>query len=358
MKIAKRTVSIARADAPCGPRRLGRPRFGTPALAVCAVVLAAALLGSAPARAQSPINLTIGSFSQGSSWYVYAVNLGELLREVLPPGSTVDTPPIAGGLGNPRLVAGGKAQMAFGMAVAGNWALKGTTAFKEPLEDLRALIGGWDTYYLVPLATGKGYPPQLGNFFEKVRPKARVTLLQRGSIGAFGGTQMLELAGAGEKALSSQGGSYEYGSFDMVKNRLAGGSGDVFVQTATRGHPSITEIAQTMTVTFLEPSQEVLAEMKNRYGWETQTLPKGTFPGQDRDIALPGTTTTLFTSTDLPDELAYLFVKTICERTDRLRNAHKALADFDCSKGTWKREETGMELHPGAARYFRERGWL
>jgi len=326
--------------------------------ALCAA-LGASLIGAQPAAAQpKPVNLTIGSFAQGSSWYVYSVNLGELLRAALPPGSTVDTPPIAGGLANPQLVASGKAQLAFGMAVVGAWALEGKHGFNAPLPELRALVGGWDDYFLVPIARGTGYAADMTNFFKTVRPTATVTLLQRGSIGAFGGQQLLEIAGADEKALSGQGGRYEYGTFDMVKNRFSGGSGDVFVQVATLGHPSITEIAQTTPVTFLEPSKAVLGDMTKRYGWEVKPLPKGTFPGQDKDVPLPSTTTVLFASTAMSDELAYTIVKTVCERTDKLRTAHKALAKFDCANKTWTREETGLPLHPGAARYFRERGWL
>ncbi|MCU0937619.1 MAG: TAXI family TRAP transporter solute-binding subunit [Burkholderiaceae bacterium] len=326
--------------------------------ALCAGVVAT-LLGTQPAVAQQkPVNLTIGSFAQGSSWYVYSVNLGELLRSVLPAGSTVDTPPIAGGLANPQLVATGKAQLAFGMAVVGSWALEGKNGFDAPLPQLRALVGGWDDYFLVPIARGTGYAADMGGFFKIVRPKSTVTLLQRGSIGAFGGQQLLEIAGADEKALTAQGGRYEYGTFDMVKNRFSGGNGDVFVQVATLGHPSITEIAQTTPITFLEPAKPILDAMTQRYGWEAKPLPKGTFPGQDKDVMLPSTTTVLFASTDMSDELAYTIVKTICERTDKLRAAHKALAKFDCANGTWKREVTGLPLHAGAEKYFRERGWL
>ena len=37
---------------------------------------------------------------------------------------------------------------------------------------------------------------------------------------------------------------------------------------------------------------------------------------------------------------------------------HKALAGFDCANRTWTRETTGLPLHAGAEKYFRERGWL
>ncbi|MBI3434291.1 MAG: hypothetical protein HY056_04325 [Proteobacteria bacterium] len=210
----------------------------------------------------------------------------------------------------------------------------------------------------MPMARGTGYSTDLGNFFKNVQPKARVTLLQRGGVGSFGGQQLLEIAGADEKTLASRGGSYEFGTFDMVKNRFAAGSGDIFVQVATIGHPSISEIAQSTPVTFLQPTRDELSIMTKRYGWESKALPKGSFKGQEHDVLLPSTTTTLFASTALADDLAYTIVKTICEKTDRLHKAHKALAKFDCAHGAWKMQVTGLPLHAGAERYYKERGWL
>lgn len=331
-------------------------RIGAVLLAGAVVCMA---LAAAPARAQTqPVNLTIASFQQGSSWYVYAVNLGEILREALPPGSTVDTPPIAGGLGNPPLIAAKKAHLAFGMAVVGNWALQGKIGFKEPLPGLRALVGGWDEYFLVPMVRGSGIANDFAPYFKTVNPKARVTLLQRGSIGGFSGQQLLDLVGAGEKELAAHGGGYEFGSFEMVKSRFASGTADVFIQVATRGHPSITEISYGTPVTFMQPSKEVLAKMTQEFGWGTSRLPKGTFPGQDADVELPSTTTVLFASTDLSDDLAYTIVKNVCEKTDWIRAVHQALAKFDCANGVWKQQVTGLPLHAGAERYYKERGWL
>ncbi|MCF8477592.1 MAG: hypothetical protein K9G60_11230, partial [Pseudolabrys sp.] len=189
-------------------------------LRAAALACTAAFVAPQMAAAQ-PAHLTIASFSQGSSWYVYAVNLAELLRDVLPAGSTIDTPPIAGGLANPQLVAAGKAQLGFGMAAVGNWAMEGKIGYKEPLKNLRSLVGGLDDYYLVAMARGKDVPTDLTGYFDKVNPKARVTLLSRGSIGSFAGQQLLDLAGAGEEGLAAHGGNYGFRTFGMVKDRFA-----------------------------------------------------------------------------------------------------------------------------------------
>jgi len=324
-----------------------------------AIALSALIAWAAPAPlAAQPVNLTIGSFGQGSGWYVYAVNLAEVLREVLPKGSRIDTPPIAGGVGNPRLVAEGKAEMAFGMAVVGDWALSGRISYDKAMPQLRGLVGGWDQYFLAPIAQGSNVGPGLEAFLTKDRPKARVLMLSRGAVGARGGLQLLQSSAADEETLKKQGGTFEFGSFDMFKTRFASRTGDLLIHTVNPGHPAITEIAQNNAVTFLQPSDKSLDEMSKKYGWATVTMPKGTFPKQDRDVRLPGTHTILFGSTAMSDDLAYTVVKAVCEKTDKLRAAHKGLAKFDCANKVWEKASLSLPLHPGAEKYYRERGWL
>lgn len=321
--------------------------------------VAALVTGAAPAAlASGPVNLTIASFGQGSGWYVYAVNLAEVLREVLPSGSRIDTPPIAGGVGNPRMVAEGKAELAFGMAVVGDWALNGRITYDKAMPELRGLIGGWDQYFLAPIAHGSGVGPGLDKFLKEDQPRARVVMLSRGAVGALGGLQMLNMLDSGEDALRKRGGAYEFGSFDMFKTRFATRTANLLVHVVNPGHPAITEIAQNNPVTFLQPPDAALERMSKEYGWSTVVMPKGMFPKQDRDVRLPGTHTILFSSTAMSADLAYTIVKAVCERTNRLRAAHKALAKFDCANRVWERDSLSLPLHAGAERYYRERGLI
>jgi TRAP-type uncharacterized transport system substrate-binding protein len=65
--------------------------------------------------------------------------------------------------------------------------------------------------------------------------------------------------------------------------------------------------------------------------------------------------TTIIVSAAMADNLAYTITKTINDNADRVRKLHDSLADYDPSKG-WL--HLGVALHPGAARYYREKGWL
>lgn len=326
------------------------------------LTLAAAAVASLPltmpARAADPVNLTIASFGQQSSWYAYAVGLAEILREVLPAGSTVDTPPDGGGTKNPLLVAAGKADLAFGMASVSKWAADGKVAYEKPMKNLRAIVGGFDQYYLGIAVNEPGVTASLDDYATKINPELDVILLGKGSAGGAGGAQMLELAGASPEEIEKRGGSWDYvGSFSVVQSQFSAGKADLWIQTVTAGHPAMTELALTNKLSFVAPSETVLGKMQEDYGWVPATLPKGTFQGQDRDLKLPGTMTNLFVRADMPEELAYTVTKALCENVEKFKTYHKALKDFSCREGA-KREATILPLHPGAERYYKEKGWL
>jgi TRAP-type uncharacterized transport system substrate-binding protein len=65
--------------------------------------------------------------------------------------------------------------------------------------------------------------------------------------------------------------------------------------------------------------------------------------------------TTVIVSTAMSDDIAYTITKTINDDVDRLRKLHDSLADYDPSRG-WL--HLGVAIHPGAERYYREKGWL
>ena len=315
-------------------------------------------IAATSADAQDPVELKIASFRQGSSVYVYAVTIGDLLRSHLPAGSVVDTPPIGGGTSNPGLVSEGKADLGLSFAVANVWAEQGTIVYSEPQENVQALVGGLDQYYVAVLANTNGSDDSVRSYVSTTNPDAQVVMLPKGSTGYYATHQILDVVDATEENLTGRGGSYGYGSFGVVKDSFANGSLDLFAHVVTVGHPAVTEIALNNDVSFLQPSEETLAAMTERYGWDVATLPANSFEGQDQDLQLPATNTVLVARSDMSDELAYLITKTINENADRLAAGHKALEDFDPSSRAWVQSLIGMELHPGAAQYYREQGWI
>ena len=87
-------------------------------------------------------------------------------------------------------------------------------------------------------------------------------------------------------------------------------------------------------------------------------IPAGTYPkaanGNEPVVsATMGTTITV--STKMSNDTAYTLAKTLNDNVDRVRKIHGSLADYEPAKGHLF---LGVALHPGAERYYKEKGWL
>jgi TRAP-type uncharacterized transport system substrate-binding protein len=119
----------------------------------------------------------------------------------------------------------------------------------------------------------------------------------------------------------------------------------------------MTEIAVTVSGRFLDIKDSVRDEIGKKYGFDKVEMPPGTFPKQDKPIKNLAYYLSVTASADLPDEVAYLTAKVLSEERDDLIKGHKSFAgvpaEWSCQPGKY-----GAPLHPGAERYYRERGWL
>ena len=81
------------------------------------------------------------------------------------------------------------------------------------------------------------------------------------------------------------------------------------------------------------------------------------FKGQKGPTKAVDLGTLIIANKSLSDDIAYLVTKTIVENKADLVKAHQAFGDF-VPEDAWKPENTAIPLHPGAEKYYRERGWL
>jgi len=122
----------------------------------------------------------------------------------------------------------------------------------------------------------------------------------------------------------------------------------------TAGFPTsaVTEVSTVRDVTIV--TVDKIDELSAKYPFYTaQTIPAGTYKGQDEDIETVAVMAMLAVRGDLDEELVYQCTKSILEGTDELGKAH--------AKGAKVTAETGLDgmsidLHPGAERYYKEAG--
>jgi uncharacterized protein len=322
------------------------------------LMLAVLLMGSVGAlnaSAQQPVTLGFATLGQGTAWYVYGATMADILRKALPAGSNVDVKPFAGGVGNPKLAARNETPLALSFTVTNRWAFEGREAYDAKLENLRGLVGGLDTYYLVAIAARKLGIASLKEVKERRLP-VKLHTLPVGSLGEFGARQLLREYGLSYADVKTWGGTTTHVNYNVIVDAFRDGRADFLIAVVTPKHPSITEITTFTDVAFLKLEPERVTAL-GALGYKPVSMPADTFKNQRDPVATVGFPTVLITNTELPEAIAYTVTKTIVESKDALVRGHAGLAEFDPRTG-WQPDEVGIPLHPGAERVYREKGWM
>lgn len=135
--------------------------------------------------------------------------------------------------------------------------------------------------------------------------------------------------------------------------------GNIDVMMYTVGHPAaaITEAATTCDIELINitgaPIDKLVAD--NAY-YRVATVPGKTYKGNDGDTTTFGVGATLVSSADVPEEVVYTLVKAIFENFEDFKKLHPAFANL--KEAEMIKDGLSAPLHDGAAKYYKERGWM
>ena len=85
-------------------------------------------------------------------------------------------------------------------------------------------------------------------------------------------------------------------------------------------------------------------------------IPGGIYPGHANPTPTYGVLATVVTSAKVPDATVYAVVKAVFDNFDEFKKLHPALAHLDPKKMV--KDGLSAPLHPGALKYYKEKGWL
>jgi len=133
------------------------------------------------------------------------------------------------------------------------------------------------------------------------------------------------------------------------------GSADAIVFYTPFRSKSIMDVVGSTDLELVSLSREKIAQMQaaseRNHFLKTITIPAGTYAGQTRDVLAMGDEILLLCRADLDESLVYALTKTLFDSIPSLVAAHPAAAGINVERGP----TTSVPLHPGAARYYRER---
>ncbi|HCX34378.1 MAG TPA: C4-dicarboxylate ABC transporter substrate-binding protein [Rhodocyclaceae bacterium] len=125
------------------------------------------------------------------------------------------------------------------------------------------------------------------------------------------------------------------------------------------GHPSAniqdpTTSCGAKLVSLTGPAIEKLIAEKPYYA--KATIPAGLYPNNPAETTTYGVLATVVTSSKVPAETVYQVVKAVFDNFGEFKKLHPALANL--KPENMIKDGLSAPLHEGAARYYREKGWI
>jgi TRAP transporter TAXI family solute receptor len=201
------------------------------------------------------------------------------------------------------------------------------------------------------------------NYMQIVTPKsAKVRTLQdlKGkdiAVGELGsGTEIMA-----KHILEAAGITYDdinenYLSFSEGIESIKNGTTDVAFLSSGYPNSGIIELAANKEVEMIPVPKELTGELKKKHpAFDYGTIPANTYKGVTEDRETVMVNSLLITNKNMPEEEVYEMTKTLFDNLEDLRKSHSSAKHIELEKAVQK---LPLPLHPGAEKYYKEKGVL
>ncbi|MEM8663124.1 MAG: TAXI family TRAP transporter solute-binding subunit [Pseudomonadota bacterium] len=242
-------------------------------------------------------------------------------------------------------------ELDFGVAQS-DWqyhAFKGTSQFEDAgaFDKLRAVFSVHPEPFTLLTSSGSGIES-----FEDIKGK-RVNVGNPGSGQRATMEVVMEAHGITMDDLAL---ATELKGSEMAQ-ALCDGKIDAMIYTV--GHPAaaIQEAVNSCDVDLVDVSGDAIDKLvaDNSY-YRVATIPGGMYKGNDDDTKTFGVGATFITSADVPEEVVYTTVKAVFDNFEQFKQLHPAFANLN--EEEMIADGLSAPIHPGAEKYYKERGWM
>jgi uncharacterized protein len=131
---------------------------------------------------------------------------------------------------------------------------------------------------------------------------------------------------------------------------------DAFFYTVGNPSAAIEEPAQSVNLDMIPINSDAIKAFVAEHPYYIMTsIPAGTYRGIDKDIETYAVTATVVTNDSVSEQVVYDMVKTVFENLDELRASHAAFRNLKVEEML---QGLSAPLHPGAEKYYKEKGWI
>ena len=314
---------------------------------IAAMIAVVVAFGFATAGAQDKtVRLSIGTGGTGGVYYPLGGGLAALLSKYVP-GVEATAEVTAGSIANLQLIGSGKSEVAFTMADAAWDAYNGLEKFKDHKVALRTLVVFYPNRMHVATVEGTGISKMSdlkGKRVSTGAPASGTEVMALRLIEAYGLDPAKDM-------------TRERLSIAESVNAMKDGKIDALFWVGGVPTPSLTDLAATPGKTIkLIDHGDGAENLRKKYGpiYVKNRILANAYPGETRETTNVDVWNLIVVPEKSDENLVYQITRTMFEKKDELVKVHKDASFLELAN-----QMTGaspIPFHPGALRYFREKG--
>ena len=303
------------------------------------VTSASALLSLAAVCPVFAADMRLMTGPQGGSWIPLGGQLKDIWEKAVPGLSVTSLP--GAGIANVRGIEEGKTEVGFGNSISTVDAIAGNPPFNKPHKKVCNIATLYPQYFqmIVPANAGIDSVKDLKGKSVATQP--------RGNTGEAITRQLLKANG-----LTYEDVKPSYISYTDAVEQMKDNNVQAFTLGTTIPSGSVMDLASARDIKLLDLSGSLPEMKKMNPGYTLVTVPKGTYPKQDKDVKVIGYATHLVASCDLPVDRVYMMTKAIADHVSSLVAVTKSMEGMTPAVMA---EDIGVPFHPGAAKFYKEK---
>jgi TRAP transporter TAXI family solute receptor len=323
-----------------------------------------AMLVALPALAdfsdKKPITATVTGATPSGYPRTMVEGLNAVVRDVYP-GSSVSFKPNSPG-GGVLDIADGKADFtATATGTEVRLANEGQSPYTRPLKGKFSLaMMLYDNQFIHFLMT-KEWADANGirswADIAKKKPKMRLAINRpdnpQTTIG--GPYEVMKAYGFSINDIEKWGGNFVLGNSQIGLDAIVDGKADVFMNARNLGDALVKDIASKRPLLWIDGDRATIQKAADTFNFKADMVEKGTYPFLEKDYPTVRMWVALLAGSHVSDEVVYKYVKAIAENEARVQSIGGSLKTaFTTQKMVFN--PANMPFHPGALRYYREKG--
>jgi TRAP transporter TAXI family solute receptor len=191
----------------------------------------------------------------------------------------------------------------------------------------------------------------------KKKPKMRLAINRpdnpQTTIG--GPYEVMKAYGFSINDIEKWGGSFVLGNSQIGLDAITDGKADVFMNARNLADSLVKDIASKRELLWIDGDRATVQKAADTFSNKADMVPKGTYAFMEKDYPTVRMWVSLLAGSHVPDEVVYKYVKAIAENEARVQAIGGSLKT-SFTAAHMATNPAKLAYHPGALRYYKEKG--